>query len=263
MKYFGLPFSAALPAVSLLAISLSITPAIHASVIYSTGFEPPAFTPGLIAGQDGWAVFGTGISTIEAVNADSGTQAVFVDGSTSSQSGPFHSDSATGPLVDLSADLFLASSSNQTEWQFGGLGSGLVPFLGGFDVNADDTIHPITATGFTLATTWTRNVWHSVDLLFDVPAQTYSIALDGIQIASGVPFCGGNGTCTGAPVGAYGTGLFDTFGGGNDSGFLDNFQVASGSVPEPASILLLTSGMGLVLCRRVRNEGRGPRKGAS
>jgi hypothetical protein len=63
------------------------------------------------------------------------------------------------------------------------------------------------------------------------------------MLASGLAFCGDNrGTCNGAPVTAMGRDLFDTFGGGNDFGALDNFSIPA--VPEPSSLALLASGLG-------------------
>src|SRR5580698_9956307 len=115
------------------------------SILYSTLFENPTFTTGPIAGQDGWNVFGPGISSVENAFAKTGTQAVFVDGGTASQSGPYHADSSTGPLVELSADIAIFSSSTQTEWQFAGLGPALNGYLGGINILANNDIVAITA----------------------------------------------------------------------------------------------------------------------
>src|SRR5580700_4159335 len=112
---------------ALLALIIGGSAAHADTVLYSTSFENPPFTTGPIAGQDGWNVFGPGISTVENSFADTGSQAVFVDGGTASQSGPYHSVFSTGPLVDVSADLAIFTSSTQSEWQFAGLGSGLAP----------------------------------------------------------------------------------------------------------------------------------------
>ena len=112
--------------------------------LYSTGFEAPAFTTGPIAGQDGWGVFGPGNSAVQNFFAKTGSQAVFIDGSTPSQSGPFHSDTSTGPLIELSADIAIFTSSTQSSWQFAGIGPGLIGYLGGINVGSDNTIYAIT-----------------------------------------------------------------------------------------------------------------------
>lgn len=236
--------------------TITVLPLYGDMVLYSTSFENPPFTVGPIAGQDGWNVFGPGISTIENTFAKTGTQAVFVDGSTASQSGPYHSDSTTGPLVDLSADIAIFTSSTQSEWQFAGLGSGLFPFLGGIDIFPNDNIEAITK-GFPVigtfprATAFNASAWHNINLLFDIATQTYNITLDGVTLAANVPFCGDNGPCAGAPVSSYGTGFFDSFGqssnpGANDSGYMDNFRVTAAAVPEPSSMIPLLIGFAAV-----------------
>ena len=243
---------------ALLAFATVLTiPAVHSTVLYSTSFENPPFTTGAIAGQDGWSVFGPGISTVENSFARTGSQAVFVDGGTPSQSGPFHGDTSSGPLIDLSADIAIFTSSTQSEWQFAALGPGLAGFLGGIDVLPDNSIIAITS-GFTplgvfpRAAAFNLTAWHHIDLLFNMTAQTYSIKLDGSTLASNVAFCGDNGPCAGAPVPTYGVGFFDSFGqstfggipGTNDSGYMDNFQVAV--VPEPASVLGVIAGLAVL-----------------
>jgi hypothetical protein len=41
----------------------------HAGIIYATGFEQPTFTPGLIAGQDGWSEFPAPSAAAQVENA--------------------------------------------------------------------------------------------------------------------------------------------------------------------------------------------------
>lgn len=246
-----------LPAILIALIAALAAPAFADTVLYSTGFENPPFATGAIAGQDGWNVFGPGISTVENSFAKTGSQAVFVDGGTASQSGPFHSDLSSGPLVDLSADIAIFSSSNQTEWQFAGTGPGLVGYLGGINVLPNDQIQLITP-GFTTlglfprATAFDSTAWHHLDLLFNMTAQEYNVSLDGSLLASDVAFCGSNSGCTGASVSAYGAGFFDSFGTGNDSGYMDNYQVANvTATPEPSyTLLLVTVLVGFAVLRR-------------
>ena len=229
-----------------LALGLLFTltaPAANAGTLYSTGFENPPFTLGPLAGQDGWQVFGGTSVQVENTVVFAGSQAVSVDGHANGQSGPFHQDPTVGPVVELSAWINLASSSGESAWQFAGLGSGLAPFIGGLDVDAGTgLIHLITA-GFPTAGTLTRDAWHKVDFVFNFTTQQYNFLLDGVQLGTNVAFCGDNGPCGGAHIGAYGDGLFDTFGGGNDTGYLDNFSVGTvTSTPEPSSLMLVGSG---------------------
>lgn len=233
----------------------------HAGVLYSTSFESPTLFNGAIAGQDGWAVYGPGLSVVENFFAKTGSQAAFVDGGTASQSGPYHTDTNIGPLIELSADIAVFTSTTQSEFQFAAVGPGLSGFLGGIDILPDNSIQAISGAfpvigTFARATAFDSTAWHHVDLLFNIPAQTYSITIDGILLASDLAFCGSNSGCSGANVGTYGEGLFDSFGGvnGNDSGYMDNFQVSAlDPAPEPSSFLLIAGGLGMVLvgCRKL------------
>jgi|HubBroStandDraft_6_1064221.scaffolds.fasta_scaffold01041_4 hypothetical protein len=243
----------ALPALLVAIVMFMATPAMHAGTIYSTGFENPPFTLGPLAGQDGWQVFGPTFVDVQSNVVYAGSQAVWVDGSAASQSGPYHSDFSTGPLVGLSAYIYLGSSSTQSSWQFAGLGSGLFPFIGGIDTNPSTNNIALITAGFPVVGTLSRDTWHNVYFVFDFTTQQYNFWLDGTQLGTNVPFCGDNGPCLGEHVSSYGTGFFDTFGGGNDSGYMDNYSVSS--VPEPSSIALFGSGiLGLaaVLKRRMR-----------
>jgi PEP-CTERM motif len=246
-------------------IAGSALPVAHASILYSSGFETPTFTTGPIAGQDGWNVFGPGNPIVDNFFSDIGTQAVFVDGNEASQTGPYHIDVTTGPIVDLSADIAIFTSTTQTEWQFAGLDPTLTQFLGGIDILPDDAIVALTAGSpvigaFPRATGFDSTAWHSIDLLFNLSSQTYSISLDGATLASNLAFCGDSAGCAGASVSSYGGGLFDTNGISspgvgasgsipNDSGYMDNFQVADVGVPEPSTILLLGLGLAGAACR--------------
>jgi hypothetical protein len=173
-------------------------------------------------------------------------QAVSVDGSVVSQSGPFHSDVATGPLVQLSAGIFIASSSTQSEWQFSGLGAGLSPFMGGINVLPGGAIQ-LQTPGFPTVGTFSYDTWHNVRYVFDITTQTFDFYLDGSLISANAPFVG-------SFVGAYGDGIFDTFGKGNDFGYIDNYSVSNvPGVPEPGSIALFGSGIvGLAAAARRR-----------
>jgi hypothetical protein len=180
---------------------------------YHSGRLGLVFAPALLA----LIIGGSAAHADTVLYSTSFENPVFVDGGTATQSGPYHADSSTGPLVDVSADIAIFSSTSQSEWQFGALGPGLSQFLGGIDILPNNDIIALTNGNpvigiFPRATTFDSSAWHQINLLFNIPAQTYSIALDGVTIDSNVAFCGDNGPCSGAPVAAYGDGLFDSLG---------------------------------------------------
>jgi hypothetical protein len=250
-------------------IAGSALPVAHAGVIYSTSFENPPFTTGPILGQDGWNVFGPGNPLVETFFTDTGSQSVFLDGDVASQTGPYHTDVTTGPIVDLSADIAIFTAGTQTEWQFAALDPSSTQFLGGIDILPDDMIEAITAGfpvigAFPRATAFDSTAWHAIDLLFNLSSQTYNVTLDGVTLASNISFCGDNTACAGGNVSAYGNGLFDGIGaaspgvGGatpDDSAYMDNFQVAG--APEPSTILLFGLGLAAIVIRALRSRARG------
>jgi hypothetical protein len=243
-------------------LSLSTVSA-YADIV--TGFEPPTYTTGDLAGQNGWSVFGPGVVIVQNFFAFAGTQSVFVDGGSSatSQSGPYIG-TTTGLMADLSAEIWLSSSSTETGWQFAGTGAGDIGYTGGIDVSPSatpgiDNIFATTAGFPTVIGTFTRDQWNNVQVILNYTSQTFNIVLNGATLASNLAFCSDNSTCTSgtviSPVGA--DGIFDTFGGvpgSNDDGFIDNYSdVTISATPEPAFGVLLGLGFaGLAVIRRKR-----------
>jgi hypothetical protein len=231
---------------------------LQASVIYATGFESPAFSLGGINGQDGWSTFNTpAASTVQNTVAASGTQALRVDGTPTGQHGAYYSTGTGATSLLLSADILLSSASDQSGWQFAGLGPGLAGFVGGFDITGT-TIQAITA-GFPVIGTLARDVWNHFDLYFDFDLQQTTIVLNGSTLASGLAFCGDNGPCAGANVAALGTIIFDSFGSGLDAGYMDNFSLST--VPEPGTLALVGAALlgATRSLRRVRPAGTSQR----
>ena len=242
------------------ALGLVGTSQAEATVLYQTGFENPPFTPGTIAGQDGWNVFGPSAgSFVENTFAFAGSQAVEVNPALfPGQSGPFKEVDTSSPIVEQSAEILLKSSTKETSWQYATLGPGFVNFAAGIDIDLNTgAIHAITQ-GFPVIGTFTRDVFHEVDLILDYATRTYNVDLDGLTLASNIPFCGNTGAfCTGSStISSYGDGFFDSFGGitgQNDAGFIDNYSVSA--IPEPSSMLLLGGSlMTLALLRRRRRK---------
>ena len=240
------------------ALVLAITAsAAHAdTVLYATGFEPPTFAPGLLAGQDGWSEFPVTSAAVQVENvfSNGGTQAVDVVPSIAAsagvtQDGAVKTVNTSAPIVRQSADIWLSSSTNQSGWQYAALGPGLVGFAGGIDISNSGTISLITS-GSPQVGTWSLNQWVHVDLTLNYATQLYDFAINGTVVGHNVAFCGDNGPCTsGVPVTAYANGFFDTFpaNAANDIGFLDNYSVSSVSpTPLPAALPLFATGLGVL-----------------
>jgi len=225
--------------------------AAQAGTIYATGFEAPTFTPGPIAGQGGWQTFSNSgqpnLAQVESGVAQSGAQALVVDGAAGAQTGSYYTLNLPSPgKVDMSGDIMITTAGSAASWQFAAIGPGLVGFVGGIDIDGSGNVAAISGAFPSLGALSFDN-WHHVDLLLDFTSQTYGVKLDGVAVGSGLAFCGSNAGCTGAPVNTLGVGIFDTFGGAAPTaphpGYLDNFSVAS--VPEPATWALMIGGFGL------------------
>jgi hypothetical protein len=239
-------------------LALAATP-LHAGVIYATGFESPAFSVGTIQGQDGWSTFNSpAASTVQNTVAAAGTQAVRVDGSVGGQHGAYYSTGTAAASLLLSADLLLSSASSQSAWQFAAIGPGLVGFAGGFNIINGTTIQAITA-GFPVIGTLARDVWNHLDIYLDFDLQQTTIVLNGSTLASGLAFCGDNGPCAGASVAALGTILFDSFGSGQDAGYMDNLSLST--VPEPGTLALVGAAvLGAMQSRRRLRAAAAPKR---
>jgi hypothetical protein len=231
-----------------------------AGILYQTGFENPPFTTGAVAGQDGWQVFGISAgATVQNSVAKTGTQALLVNGAATpnNQTGPWHSDpfdttTSTNNTIVVDADVLLTSSSNQTAWQFAALTPNLGTFFGGFNPLADGRLQLITA-GFPVTTpVITRDVWNHFEVRYDFPDQTFDVLINNNLVAENLPFL--------TPQTVYGTFLFDTFGGGNDQGYLDNLLIQDvptpQPTPEPSAIVLLGIGGLTLLGYRLRRRRR-------
>jgi hypothetical protein len=236
----------------------SVLPVYAGTVLYSTGFEAPTFTAGMsVNGQNGWETFSpASASQIENSFADSGLQALDVLPALAigDQAGAVYALSTSANEIEMSADIYLASSTIQSAWQFAAIGPAGLGFIGGVDITNTGAIDLIT-TGFPAVATLAYNTWEDFDFVYNFTTQTYSFSLNGTLISSNVAFCGNNsGPCNGATVSTFGEGAFDTLfpsAGANDIGYMDNFSISSvSSVPEPGSLMLLGAGLAALIAWR-------------
>ncbi len=221
----------------------------HASLVYHSGFEAPDYAPGHLAGQDGWAVFNNGTPGTAAVqtgNVASGLQAAQLSPG-SAQAGLIHGLSAAGNLAEVSfgVDLYLASSTAQSQWQVG-----LYNGYGGFNVLADDGVQ-FAAVGYPqlAAGTFLRDVWHHVLVDYDLLNATFDVFVDSIAIGTGLQMF--------PPLDLQFL-TVNSFGGpqADDKAFLDNVSLSVTSVPEPGSLALVALALALALGLGLGTPGR-------
>jgi hypothetical protein len=228
-----------------LVLFLLTVPALaQAEIVFQTGFESPAYQLGSIVGQNAWMAANSSIDSVENTLVESGTQALELNAALATgQDGVFHAasyDTSTpnaAQIVDMMAFIYLSSSSTQTAWQFASLTS-TASFIGGFNILANGELQLVTTGIPVIAADFPRDVWTSVETQLDFQDQTFTVLIDGdvVSGASNVPFA------TATSENAYF--LFDTFGNGNDQGYLDNLTIQT-VIPEPATWLLLLTALAL------------------
>ncbi|HUK07187.1 MAG TPA: hypothetical protein VLX09_04890 [Stellaceae bacterium] len=95
-----------------IAITLGASEQALAGVVYSTGFEPPTYTTGALAGQDGWfAGSGTDIGMVETTTVLAGMQAVEFDATgVSGQHFDGHAVPSSGTYMQVTDEFFESST---------------------------------------------------------------------------------------------------------------------------------------------------------
>jgi hypothetical protein len=230
------------------------------TIIYQTGFENPPFSTGPLNGQDGWETQFTKANVFVQSNlAEEGSQAVQIQATGSNVvTGAFHDDpfdTHGSAVIRLRSYIYLQSSSTQSTWALEGEDSA-INTLGGFDVFPDGRIRLVTPSLPIVTTPLVqRDKWYSYEVDFQFATQTFQVSINGSPIASSVPFFQ-NSTTNVFLTGIYGLSRATPV--GNDSFFLDNYDVRAGTiVPELASLPLFLVGlMGVLVIHQTQKNAK-------
>ena len=268
-----------------------ITAALHsapAATLYSTGFESPTFANGSqLLGQDGWSLaippfLNPSAATITNSIAASGLQSVQVRGvdlvgavevspyaAVGSYRRPLNFDSAAAglPFVQIQssvrldgptlggtpgdvADFFAANIAAR-------IGDG---FAGELSLSSDGKVYGFTGTGedvplFTFNSV-ALNAWHTLGILIDFSANTYTFSVDGTS-SSAFAFDAGvvSDVLVRESLVVYSRPDAGTSLRSNYTARFDN--VSAVATPEPTSGLLLTLGSIALVGFRRRRSHRG------
>jgi hypothetical protein len=224
---------------------LSASAQAFAGVLYSTGFEPPTYTTGALAGQDGWT--GT-LGTVETATVFGATQAVGYDAT----GAPFLSQlfnshavpGGQGSLVEVTDEFLVSAADRNVNWENLTL-FGNASFVAEFVII--DGIVGLVSLGNLLGTMpVTVGAWHDYEL--DVNFATDMVAgyVDGNLIGAG-SFGAANTALTVVDLGINNTNGLST-----SQAFVDNLSItAVTAVPEPSAVVLWAVGLS-VLCLSAR-----------
>lgn len=261
-----------------LILAAALSTGLHsasAQILYSTGFENPPFASGsTLLGQDGWSTaippfLNPNAAIITNSIAQSGLQAVQVRGvdlvsaaevspyaAVGSYRKPLGYDAGAGlssvliqasvrldgPLLGT-GDFFTANLAARTGDGFAGeISLSSDGFVYGYDGTGDETRRftaPITL-----------NAWHTLAILVDFAANTYTFSVDGAS-SNALSFAGDSDVLVRESLVVYAR---PDAGGALRSDFTASYDNVSAAavVPEPGSGALLASAVGFLAIRRMR-----------
>jgi hypothetical protein len=232
---------------ALTAVAIAAGSPVLADTVYSTGFEPPAYAPGQLAGQNNW--FGASNAVVQTSTVKSGQQAVTFNPTAGQNitATPVSYNSAGKPdkLVNVSTD-FLYSGASDAVWE------ALATFGNGGFINQ---IVVIGGTGQVCGLNpcggpiLTPGTWYNIAMQLDYSTSIVTDFVNGLAFSSGA-FDDIPALSTTLDFVALGTNT--TYGPlGDATASWDNLSVTA--VPEPATWAMLLSGfvmLGLAVRRK-------------
>jgi hypothetical protein len=214
------------------------------TLVYSTGFEAPAYHLGALAGQQGWTG-NTGV--VENSLAYAGSQAVEFNatGLTVGSAGDLTmlAVSSDGPMMQVSDEFYASASDANVVWtvlSLGGNNSG-APFIGALFADSSGVL--VSGSGASAYTQILFGQWNSYTLDINFTTQTLTGYLNGTLIGT-EGFAQSNTELT-----EVGFGIDGANGHATTQAYVDNVSVET--VAEPGSLMLFAAGLlGLGVGRR-------------
>ena len=212
----------------------------RAETVFSTGFEPPGYATGQLAGQNGW--FNDTNAFVQNSTVESGLQAVSVSDNTTGQYVTYHAvsyNSVGNPdkLVTISTGFELSAVGSPIYWEALVAIDNSPRFITQFLVNGETgqacgynpCNGPILAPG----------TWYDLSMLLNYSTGTATDFVDGVAFSSGSFYL------SPTTLGYVGLGINDAYGLGDATASWDNISVSS-SVPEPSTWAMMLAGFGFL-----------------
>jgi hypothetical protein len=228
--------------------ALSLAPALRAD-IFSTGFEPPTYTTGQLAGQDGRT--GSTTAVVENTTVFAGSQAVAYDSTgVATQDLATHAltyNSVGNPYQTVVFDVEFMEGATGTSPDWDALAAvGNAGFIAQLTVaNGDASFGPDVLGITTGSVPITAGVWNDYQLVLNFQTDTATAYVDSTFIGVGA-FATPSTSLSNLDLGINSlTGGVDTA-----TGYFDNLTVTT---PEPSAlILLLTTLLAVTFVARKR-----------
>ncbi len=222
-------------ALAALVALLFLEQGVSGGTIYQTGFEPPDYSLGQLAGQNGW--YGSAFPVVDNTTVLTGSQsAEFVattdtnpDRGQSIVFQPLNYNVAGNPdqIITVQEDFFVSAAGNPTRWEAIGLLSN-EGFLVQVLVNLNGVALGLHGGAFLGGEPVTRGQWNHLQLDYDISNNFVSAYMNGELIASAF-----NPTPAFTSLSAYGWGINSD--PGTDTAFIDNISLQHRSQNPPAS----------------------------